>query len=249
MLQEYNEACKRPSYNFLFSVVLLVLYEASVGTMRYFGRGQVINGVDAWFTSLLALVPYGSWVLSFCIVAAGIAYLYIDSKEGVSIRPRFFGLMLLESLVWAAILYLTLPRLIGQMFNNNILASVPGALPAAVVVKQQPTLLENIGLSFGAGFYEEFFFRLLLVRGVQLLMAVFKIDTESVWSVMGVILFCSIAFSAAHYIGNMGDSFDLYSFFYRFVFGLLMSLLLVLRRFGITAWTHALYDILVYTMR
>lgn len=245
MLQAYNEACKRPSYNFLFSVVLLVLYEASVGMMRYFGRGQVVNGVDAWFTNLLALIPYGSWVLSFCIVAAGIAYLYIDSKEGVSVRPKFFGLMLLESLVWATVLYLTLPRLIGQMFAGNILS----ALPAAVVKPAQPTLLDNIGLSFGAGFYEEFFFRLLLVRGVQLVMTVFKWDTESVWSVMGVILFCSLAFSGAHYIGNMGDDFSLYSFTYRFVFGLVMSFVLVLRRFGITAWTHALYDVLVYVMR
>jgi hypothetical protein len=50
-------------------------------------------------------------------------------------------------------------------------------------------------------------------------------------------------FSGFHYIGPLGDPLTLPSFTYRFVAGLLLSGLYVTRGFGITAWTHALYDV------
>jgi hypothetical protein len=49
-------------------------------------------------------------------------------------------------------------------------------------------------------------------------------------------------FSAAHYVGAYGDPFTLDSFTFRFIAGLFFSALYVVRGFGITAWTHALYD-------
>jgi hypothetical protein len=53
----------------------------------------------------------------------------------------------------------------------------------------------------------------------------------------------ALIFSAFHYIGPFGDRFTLASFTFRAVAGLLFSGLYVLRGFGITAWTHALYDV------
>jgi hypothetical protein len=53
----------------------------------------------------------------------------------------------------------------------------------------------------------------------------------------------ALIFSAFHYIGPYGDSLELGSFMFRTVAGLLFSGLYVLRGFGITAWTHALYDV------
>jgi hypothetical protein len=41
----------------------------------------------------------------------------------------------------------------------------------------------------------------------------------------------ALIFAAFHYIGPFADPFDLHSFTFR-----------VLRSFGVTAWTHALYD-------
>ncbi len=241
-MQEYWEATKRPSYNFALAVVVLLIYEGWMLTMQQFGGGGVQNGVDALLTQFLHFIPYGNWLVWIGIGIAGIAFIYLDQKEGVKYEPRYFGFMVLESMLWAAVLFVLLPQLMGRMFAGS--ATVPAA-----AVPEQPGLVANIGLSFGAGFYEEFFFRFLLVRGLQLFMQVFKIDTESLWSVMGVITFSALAFSGAHYLGALGDKFELYSFFYRFVFGLLMSLLLVLRHFGITAWTHALYDVLVFVTR
>jgi hypothetical protein len=52
-------------------------------------------------------------------------------------------------------------------------------------------------------------------------------------------------FSAFHYIGPYGDPFTLPSFVFRLIAGLLFSAMYLLRGFGITAWTHALYDVMV----
>ncbi len=50
-------------------------------------------------------------------------------------------------------------------------------------------------------------------------------------------------FSAFHYIGPYGDPLRLDSFVFRMIAGLFFSGIYLLRGFGITAWTHALYDI------
>jgi hypothetical protein len=52
----------------------------------------------------------------------------------------------------------------------------------------------------------------------------------------------ALIFSAFHYIGPYGDSLQLQSFVFRALSGLAFSALYLLRGFGITAWTHALYD-------
>ena len=53
----------------------------------------------------------------------------------------------------------------------------------------------------------------------------------------------ALVFSAFHYIGALGDTFTVSSFTYRAIAGVAFSVLYVTRGFGITAWTHALYDL------
>ena len=59
------------------------------------------------------------------------------------------------------------------------------------------------------------------------------------------IVLSALLFSLVHYVGSMGDPFTLSSFLYRFIFGLLLNGIYVWRGFGIAAWTHALYDLMV----
>jgi len=53
----------------------------------------------------------------------------------------------------------------------------------------------------------------------------------------------AVIFSAFHYVGALGDTFTLASFTFRAIAGVAFSVLYVTRGFGITAWTHALYDL------
>jgi hypothetical protein len=78
-------------------------------------------------------------------------------------------------------------------------------------------------VSLGAGLYEELVFRVLLVS--------------------------ALVFSGFHYIGPYGDPIEAPSFIFRTVAGLAFSALYVLRGFGVTAWTHALYDVFLLAAR
>jgi hypothetical protein len=97
-------------------------------------------------------------------------------------------------------------------------------------------------ISLGAGIYEELLFRVILVSGLAWLAAAGLGWTRIQANVFAVFL-GALVFSAFHYIGPYGDSLQLGSFTFRAVSGLLFSALYVLRGFGITAWTHALYDV------
>ena len=57
------------------------------------------------------------------------------------------------------------------------------------------------------------------------------------------VVISALIFAAFHYVGPYGEPLALGSFTYRTVAGLLFSALFLLRGFGITAWTHALYDV------
>jgi hypothetical protein len=58
----------------------------------------------------------------------------------------------------------------------------------------------------------------------------------------------ALIFSAFHYIGPFGDPLRLDSFVFRTIAGVAFSALYVFRGFGITAWTHALYDVIVLVL-
>ena len=99
-------------------------------------------------------------------------------------------------------------------------------------------------LSVGAGIYEELLFRVVLVAALAWIgQAVlgWRPAVAGLWAT----LLGAMLFSAAHYVGPYGDRLTLYSFVFRMVAGVFFSALYLLRGFGITAWTHALYDVLL----
>ena len=109
--------------------------------------------------------------------------------------------------------------------------------------------LERLGsptqlmISLGAGIYEELLFRVLLVGTLAWVApaaasagAPRRPASSRRWSARSI-------FSAFHYIGPYGDRLELGSFTFRAIAGVLFSGLYLLRGFGITAWTHALYDV------
>ena len=54
-------------------------------------------------------------------------------------------------------------------------------------------------------------------------------------------------FSAFHFMGEYADYFSFDVFLIRFFAGLALGSLYFIRGFGITAWSHALYDLIVLT--
>ncbi|HEX4627181.1 MAG TPA: CPBP family glutamic-type intramembrane protease, partial [Gemmatimonadales bacterium] len=103
-------------------------------------------------------------------------------------------------------------------------------------------------VSLGAGIYEELLFRVLLV-GALSTVARALLGWRPVPAGVAATLVGAVVFSAFHYIGPFGDRLQLYSFMFRSIAGLFFSTLYLLRGFGITAWTHALYDVSLLLLR
>ena len=97
-------------------------------------------------------------------------------------------------------------------------------------------------ISLGAGIYEELLFRVILVSGLaafaRRVLKLGPLPAGILAAVVGALIF-----SAFHYIGAFGDPLELGSFTFRAIAGVIFSALYLTRGFGITAWTHALYDV------
>ncbi|MCH2108828.1 MAG: CPBP family glutamic-type intramembrane protease, partial [Polyangiaceae bacterium] len=103
-------------------------------------------------------------------------------------------------------------------------------------------------MSLGAGFYEEMVFRVLIFgAGGALILFLFNITTKffRFWFKIGWAVAAACVFSGWHYVGDMGEVFELSTFAFRTVCGLVFTAIYHLRGFAPAVWTHALYDLWV----
>jgi membrane protease YdiL (CAAX protease family) len=133
---------------------------------------------------------------------------------------------------------------------NNRLSSVAGR--AGKDGQGQP-LLANIVTGIGAGIYEELVFRLILICILMLLLQnVLRLDHKN--SIVLAVLISAALFSAHHHIDffsgqpNAIDPFNLTRFAFRTIAGIYFAILFAIRGFGITAGTHAFYNIIAVSI-
>ena len=230
----YWQTSRSHRYSLLFALPLLLLYELMelVAPIRASG-GVVRNGADVILTGLFtaALGPRGPLVF-MALVIGGALYLIRRDRQPGPLRTRMFALMFGESIVLAALFGVVVGVATMQLLGP-LRALSAGGIP--------DTAAARLTLSLGAGLYEELLFRVVLVallaNGLRLLGAT-RTTSMVVATVVGALLF-----SAFHYIGPLGEPLRLESFVFRAVAGLALSALYLTRGFGITAWTHALYDV------
>lgn len=229
-MSSYWRASSSPAYNFFLALALLVGYE---GILYLTGNpSSERNLIDIGFTRLLGWAKPYQWVISLAIVLLGLAYVYGLRKDKTKLTEWVFALMLLEAAGWAWLLYVSLPLLTSRWLPP----------PAAQLNLFSSSFWEGIGLCMGAGFYEELFFRVLLVHAlIGLLTGLRPQKAKAIHFIVAWVLSAGL-FSAAHFLYEPITS---YAFLYRAIFGLFMSGVYILRGFGITAWAHALYDIAV----
>ena len=121
--------------------------------------------------------------------------------------------------------------------------------PATVKPKPQQSLLADIVTGIGAGIYEELLFRLILICALLLLLQDF-LGVNQHSAVIIAVLVSAALFGAHHHIdfltgrANQSDLFDWAKFAFRTAAGVYFAALFAIRGFGITAGTHAFYDII-----
>ncbi len=232
----YWSTSRSHRYSLLFALPLLLLYELLefVAPVRS-GGGVIRNGADVILTSLFTAILGARGPLAFMAIVIGVSlWLIHRDKTSGPLRPRYFALMLGESfalaLVFGLVVGIATMQLLGPL--RGLAAGGVGGSP-----------LDRFTLSLGAGLYEELLFRVVLAA---LLANGFRaLGASRVAAGIAAMFVGAVLFSAFHYIGPLGETFELESFVFRFIAGLAFSALYLTRGFGITAWTHALYDVFV----
>jgi membrane protease YdiL (CAAX protease family) len=237
-LSPYWRAAREARYSLLFALPLLALYEVLAFVLAGSAFAGVRNGADVLLKTFFVALGgrHGLAAFGLLLLGLGVALVWRDRRRHPApLRGGYFAVMLAESVVYA-------------MIFGGVVSTLTGLLLAPpLAAAQAPAGQITLGfgaqlvVSLGAGIYEEILFRVLLVS------ALVALGTALRWrravAVAFAVVLSALIFSAFHYVGPLGDRLELASFTFRAIAGLLLSGLYVARGFGITAWTHALYDV------
>jgi len=243
-LRAYWRRSRSIPYALLFALPLFVAYEALAAAMNAGAPYELRNVADLLVRRGLALAGVRTTLASsaLLVVAGALLVARERRRDPEPLVPRTFGLMLAESAALALCFGSVVGAVTGALMGP--LARPPGAPVGWAVAAAAPVALgtgAELVLSLGAGLYEELVFRVLLIPALAAALAAGGAGRRA--ALAGAAVLSALAFSAAHYVGPLGDEWALGSFAFRFVGGLAFSAILVLRGFGIVAWTHALYDV------
>ena len=106
----------------------------------------------------------------------------------------------------------------------------------------------GVVLALGAGIYEELVFRLIAFTLLNILF-IDMLRMDKKWAYLLIVVGSSILFAFYHYWSPQSTAFRWSDCIFRTICGVYFGVLFITRGFGITAGTHALYDIYFFTAR
>lgn len=168
------------------------------------------------------------------LLAATDLGLFLWLRKQNRLNPRWLLPLLTECIAYA---------LVTGMLASRATSSLLG-LATADDGQRHFGLIAGLVVSAGAGLHEELFFRLLGI-GVVARLWLGREWQRPTLRLSLLVLASSVIFSLAHYLG---EPFQLTSFVFRTISGLLFAGLFLTRGFAVAAWTHALYDAWVITI-
>ncbi len=229
--RRYFGATRSATYGVLAGLPLFLLYETFVILVNE-GRTEHIRvGADVWIKNVMATIGQPGLLGTVIFLSAIGVYVAIrERRQQIPLRASWFGLLVVESLFYAVVLALVVSTVVGAVFGMDQGGAPPGRITLLV-------------LSIGAGLYEELVFRVALVGGLFLVLRRFVNGSRKAYITAALV--GAFVFSLVHYMGPYGDPFLLSSFTFRFLFGLALNGIFLVRGFGVAAWTHALYDVMV----
>ena len=229
-MSNYWRYSRSAYYSAVAALPLLVIYEILIvlSQSRYWG---IRNAADVWIRTFLMAFDLQAQHITFVLIGISLALIPIAKSRarGIKLEANYFALMFAECLAFSLVLGVLLQSILRL---GGLSSGGPGS-----------GLIQNLALSIGAGLFEEIIFRVILFNLLFLLLSPL-LKRKVVAAVVSVLL-ASFLFSLSHYVGTIADTWQIYSFLFRWAAGLLFTVLYFVRGFAITAYTHALYDIWV----
>lgn len=213
----------------IFTIPLFIIYEIGVISLETSDIPDLRNGADVLMRQILesfGLTGYHGVGLTYIFLVAGLI-IYHRRNLKDHFAGNIYFLMFLESIIWSVIIY-------GSLLATQVLLSTGTA----------PRLIQQIVLAVGAGLYEELVFRVFLIHGIsQILQFIFKWDKTA--GTAGSIIIAAGLFSIFHFVGTFGDVPGIGLFIVRFAGGVVLGVIYVFRGFGIVAYAHSIYDLVI----
>lgn len=229
-MSQYLTVSKSPLYSFIFTLPLFLLYEVGIFLISSRDIDQLRNGADVLMRQVLeSFGIYGMYGFGGTFLI-GFLIAFIRQKKNLrtsEIESRFLLIMFFESIIWATLLVIMMIK-----------------IPTFLSLSNEDHLIQQVVLAIGAGIYEEFVFRVLLISGLAILFGLIFNWGEFGKTFLSVIISSAI-FSIFHFFGSYGDTFSFPLFFVRFFAGIFLAMIYIFRGFGITAYAHSIYDLFV----
>jgi membrane protease YdiL (CAAX protease family) len=221
--ETYFRQTQRPLNSLAFLLPLLLVFH--VGTLLFGPMDQLKAPDDLKrFGALMVGIGPAANYLPPCLVVGMLLLMQFARHEKWAVQKKAVLGMAAESMLWMA------PLVAMVMLAPRLLLAASAGRPA----------LQGVLLAVGAGIYEEFLFRLLLVGGAILLLTnVLGIgrSTVAIWAT----ILAGIAFSLYHFDPN--HQFKFSAFVIRALAGIYLGGLYLFRGFGIAVGAHVAYDI------
>ncbi len=249
--RSYLEASSAPLTCFLFALPLFIVYHAGLWWLNTFANLRWANAVDIAIADALGRLGMAGPLLSFILVV--IVFLLMHAMSGKPWhRPPAYTwfLMIFESLVLALPVFM-LSRLVVKLIDYLPL-SASALLSDAAGEAGELSWRANLILSCGAGVYEEFFFRILVMGGIALFLDKI-VGVRSGWKFALAAAGQALLFSASHHLPGGPEEVTSFAaarsalpvFAFRTAAGIYFAFIYIERGFGIAAGSHAGYDLMV----
>lgn len=262
----YFDRTSRPIYALVFLLPFIIFYE--LGTIfintDVLSQTQIRVVAFVWLQDFLEYLGFGTkmaWAAPAVAVVAILLALQIVSRKKWQFGFGDFTPMAIECILLATpliMLSLVLNSSANQQSDMQRFGSEIITTPAEITYCAKASggagtgnlsALANIVTGIGAGIYEELIFRLILICALMVLFQDF-LQFEQRFAIILSVLVSAAMFSAHHHIiflhGQFGQTtpFNWTEFTFRTAAGVYFAFLFAIRGFGITAGTHAFYDII-----
>ncbi len=260
----YLERTSRPFYAVVFLLPFIIAYE--IGTILIntdiLSQTQVRVMAFVWLQRFFEYLGCGGrlvWMAPPLVVIVILLAMHATSGKRwyiciADMVPMLGEFVLLAVPLIVLSLFLNSTEGPRQMNTMYVCVTRPcqwpiGLMHIGTVSGTTGSLLASIITGIGAGIYEELIFRLILI---SLLMMLFQdaLGINKTNAIVMAVFISAALFSAHHHLvvvdGVLGQSVPIMSpaFMFRTMAGIYFAILFAARGFGITAGTHAFYDIL-----
>lgn len=230
LVNGYFKRTKSPLNSAIYVLPLFIIYELGILFLSSDDLPTVRNSVDVLIRNILAkLGMAGIYGIGIILIISLVAVFILNRKKSgkLSLRSTHFLFMLFESLLWAVVLHIFLLQ--SQLFLLN---------------ESNRQLVQQIILAVGSGLFEEFLFRVLLIGIIVVFLNLFFKDKY--WYKMTFAVFIAAAvFAYFHFIGEFADEISMIPFMIRFLAGIYLGYIYAIRGFGIVAYTHSFYNLII----